>query len=98
MIKIRLKSQEREAIVRCIKAHDSGCTIYLYGSRMDPQAKGGDIDLLVESEILSFSDKLIILSQIKEEIGDQKIDLTIGSAKTLKEDVFFAQVKKFLLG
>lgn len=55
------------------------CEIYLFGSRVKDQAKGGDIDLLIQTNDLQdmLSKKLTFLSRVKTLIGDQKIDLII---------------------
>ena len=93
----RLTQFELDSIVKSIRDYDSQCKIFLYGSRTDCSAKGGDIDLLVESEVLKFSEKIKILTDIKSKIGDQKIDLTILTAQALSEDLFFKEVIKISL-
>jgi predicted nucleotidyltransferase len=67
--------------------------LYLYGSRTDDELKGGDIDLLLildtpESARNLLSQKHRILAQIKELIGEQRIDLKIASKNEIKEDTF----------
>jgi uncharacterized protein len=67
--------------------------LYLYGSRTDDQKKGGDIDLLLvtsDPDVSTYlqSSKLKILLNLKELIGDQKIDLRIAHKKELTEDPF----------
>jgi len=67
--------------------------LYLYGSRTNDQLKGGDIDLLLlldtpESAKNLLSQKHKILAQIKNLIGEQRIDLKIASKKQTKEDPF----------
>lgn len=55
--------------------------IVLFGSRTDDQAKGGDIDLLIESphkERMNFENKVRFLTTLKLAIGDQKIDVVYG--------------------
>lgn len=75
---MRLKDNQIEAIKTSILTADPQAEIYLFGSRVDPQKKGGDIDLLVISQILEFTDKMKILSSICKQIGDQKIDLVFA--------------------
>ncbi len=75
---MRISSEEQAVIVEEVGKRDPKATTYLFGSRVDDSARGGDIDLLVESETISFSDKLSILAAIKARIGDQKIDLVIS--------------------
>lgn len=75
---MRLDTKERKAIKDSINAFDPDAEIYLFGSRVDPGKLGGDIDLLVISQILTSSDKHHILSKIFERIEEQKIDLLIA--------------------
>jgi hypothetical protein len=56
--------------------------IWLFGSRIDPLKKGGDIDLYVETH---YQDTAIVaekqidfLVDLKRKIGEQKIDLIIN--------------------
>lgn len=74
---MRIDNAERQAIVCAIKALDPKAEIYLFGSRTDPTKRGGDIDILIISDVLTSSDKLVILSTIFEYIEEQKIDLVI---------------------
>ncbi|MDP8052291.1 hypothetical protein QJU23_07630 [Pasteurella atlantica] len=56
--------------------------IFLFGSRLDDQVKGGDIDLYLIPEENSenpFSLKSKFLIALQNEIGEQKIDLIIAS-------------------
>ncbi len=75
---MRLSPDEIKAIKETIQSFDSKAKIWLYGSRVDDLKRGGDIDLLIFSQILSFSDKLKIKSRLYEKIGEQKIDLLIA--------------------
>jgi len=74
---MRLDEQERLAITSSIKEIDPKASMYLFGSRTDPQKRGGDIDILIISESITVSDKPLILQKIFEKIEEQKIDLVI---------------------
>ena len=52
---------------------------------------GGDIDILVISEALTFPDKLDLLSEIKTALGDQRIDLSIKTPEQSRSDAFARQ-------
>ena len=57
--------------------------IYLFGSRVHKDKKGGDIDLyfvLKEHENL-FEKKIKFLSRVKRELGEQKIDIVFNQDK-----------------
>lgn len=90
----RLSEYECKVIVEICHRLDPASTVYLYGSRIDSLLKGGDIDLLVVSDVLTFTEKLDILSMLKERLGDQKIDVTIITGEALKTDPFFSAVAK----
>ena len=52
----------------------------MYGSRVNDQLKGGDIDLLLLVEKAALAEELrekkhIILASIKKRLGDQKIEM-----------------------
>ena len=74
---MRLKKSEIESIKTAVSKRDNASSVILFGSRVDDSKKGGDIDLLVLSETLTFRDKLDILTELHEKIGEQKIDLII---------------------
>lgn len=68
----------------------------LYGSRLDDHAKGGDIDLLliIDDDKLDQAkwNKHILLANLKQELGDQKIDLTISSEKLIQSNSFLSMI------
>ena len=55
--------------------------IWLFGSRVDDERRGGDIDLFIETDINApekiVQSELTFLADLKEKIGEQKIDLLI---------------------
>jgi len=75
---MRLRPDEIKAIKEIIQSFDSEAKIWLYGSRTDDSKRGGDIDLLIFSKKINFSDKLKIKSQLYQKIGEQKIDILIA--------------------
>ena len=74
---MRLSKQEQQAVSQAIHKADMSASIYLFGSRADDTAKGGDIDLLVLSKKINFTDKLTILSQLHRQLGERKIDIAV---------------------
>ena len=75
---MRLRELEKKSIMRAIKSIDPNSTIYLFGSRVDDSSKGGDIDLLVITEKMTYRDKLAIKKKIFSEIEEQKIDILLS--------------------
>ncbi len=74
---MRLANEEQSAISNAIRQVDAAASIYLFGSRTDDTAKGGDIDLLVLSKKIDLMAKLEILAQLHQKLGDRKIDIAI---------------------
>lgn len=74
---MRLAYQEQLAIRDTIHQADADAMIYLFGSRTDDTAKGGDIDLLVLSKTINLMAKLDILTQLHQRLGERKIDIAI---------------------
>lgn len=69
----------------------------LYGSRVNDQLKGGDIDLLLLVETASVAEaicekKHYILAAIKRLLGDQKIDLLITEKHNVHENCFLQMI------
>jgi predicted nucleotidyltransferase len=90
---MRMTIEERAAIREIVKTFDPDADIFLFGSRIDDSLKGGDLDILVISETLDFSQKLTTLTLLKERLGDQKIDLIIASREKLAEDPFLLTIR-----
>ena len=66
---MRLTKQQTQIITQTVtRLAGMGTTVYLFGSRLNDQAKGGDIDLLIESDIPL---TLIHRAQIKMELESQ---------------------------
>ena len=79
---MRLTEQEQTTIKQVIHHYDPQARALLFGSRTDPDKKGGDIDLLVISAKLGFTDKLNILADLHGQLGEQKIDLLLDKDGT----------------
>ncbi len=76
---MRLKDLEQTAILSAVKELDGNARVYLFGSRVDDSKKGGDIDLLVLSDILTRDNKRAIKIKLNELLGEQKIDLVLAA-------------------
>lgn len=61
-----------------MKCFDPDALVNLFGSRVDDNKRGGDIDLLVISGIITRDDKRKIKLKLYESIGEQKIDLVLA--------------------
>lgn len=58
---MRITKNEQDAIKKVITYLDPAAKVYLFGSRVDDQKKGGDIDLLILSQVISENDRRNIL-------------------------------------
>ncbi len=76
---MRISSHEHNVIVQAVHLADSQAQIYLYGSRADDQALGGDIDILLLSDKIKLMNKLDILVNLRRNLGDRQIDLAVFS-------------------
>jgi len=74
---MRLATQEQSAIRHAIAQADADALVYLFGSRVDDSAKGGDIDLLVLSKKIDIMAKLDIMARLHQQFGERKVDLSI---------------------
>ena len=88
---MRLAQQEVAWIKKSVQNIDPSAQIFIYGSRTQDHLSGGDIDLIVISEHLKFSDKLTLLVDLKIHLGDQKIDLTLCSSSQSRTNPFIIQ-------
>ncbi len=82
---MRLTREETKAISEEVRRVDAAAQIYLYGSRTDDTARGGDIDLLVVSEQLDFCGILRLRTAILDRIGWQQLDLTVRKPNQLAD-------------
>ncbi len=82
---MRLTATEITAIREEIGRLDPKADIYLYGSRADDTARGGDIDLLVISEVLGFREVMRLRTQILDRIGWQQLDLVVRRRDQVNE-------------
>jgi predicted nucleotidyltransferase len=67
--------------------------IYLFGSRVDPSKRGGDIDLLLLTELAEDSLRLRALRlemrvSLTRHLGERRVDLTVASRGELAVDPF----------
>ncbi len=79
---MRLAYEEQLAIRETIRQADAEAMVYLFGSRTDDTAKGGDIDLLVLSKTINLMAKLDILAQLHHRLGERKIDIAVYADAT----------------
>ena len=94
---MRLSLKEQLSIKQTIYQFDPNALVYLFGSRVDDNKRGGDIDLLVFSKRLCSTEKRKIKIKLYELIGEQKIDLIIAQNTSLSPFVQFVLEDAILL-
>ena len=78
---VRLSPQHVAVIREETARLDPAARVFLFGSRADDRARGGDIDLLVRSDRIGFAEKLLLKVRILDRIGWQQLDLVVGPAQ-----------------
>ncbi len=86
---MRITLHEAECIVENThKVFGTHSSVTLFGSRVDNTAKGGDIDLYVETDNYTdlLTKKINFLTLLEETFGEQKIDLVFKKEEMRKID------------
>ena len=86
---MRLSEIEKTTIVNAILEKDKNAQIFLFGSRTDDFKKGGDIDILVQSDKIGLLEIVKIKSTIFKNIPEQKIDLLVSKSNETNHFVDF---------
>jgi len=79
---MRLTDQQR-TIIRATVAETfgSGADVWLFGSRVDDSKRGGDIDLLIETDLVDVDAiaraEISFMTKIQAKLGEQKIDVLL---------------------
>ncbi|MCB2219421.1 MAG: nucleotidyltransferase domain-containing protein [Bacteroidetes bacterium] len=89
-------TDKQKAIIQTAAARifGSSARVYLYGSRINDQVKGGDIDLMIDAEIYKMKsrNKVLFLVALKKQLGEQKIDVVYNHPG--RQDQFINSMKK----
>jgi len=73
---MRISPQEVDFLKKNILSVVPEAVVYLFGSRIDDDKKGGDIDIMVlANKKLSWKEKSIIRWHFFEKFGEQKLDI-----------------------
>jgi len=79
---MRLTLQQQSAIRTAVaETFGENATIWLFGSRVDDNKRGGDIDLLIETKELDVTkivrSELALLTKLQMKLGEQRIDVLV---------------------
>lgn len=75
---MRITEFERQAIKNAVFSIDPHAQVFLFGSRVSDEKKGGDIDLLVLSSDIDREQIRKIKIELYDQIGEQKIDILLA--------------------
>ena len=80
---MRINEKTRTTLLEKIREYFGNQTqVWLFGSRVDDQARGGDLDIYIEPEVKDaegvFEAKIRTLAALKKILGERKIDLVIN--------------------
>lgn len=86
---MRLTTQQTQAINNHVASVYGDANVYLFGSRVDDSARGGDIDLFIESKNnVTLAHKLRLITLLQLSIGNQKIDIIVKTPESKHRAIF----------
>ncbi len=95
---MRLTQQEIQIIKSSVhEVMGKDAIVWLFGSRVDDSKRGGDIDLLIETDFSDPSERIFKQSQLwaklQMRLGEQKIDIILA-APEFEEQKIIEQVAR----
>ena len=81
-----LTKKELKAITQIFEQIFQNGEIYLFGSRVYDEKKGGDIDLYINSANATLEKKLHFLVNLKKLIGNRKIDVVLNKKGLIEKN------------
>lgn len=96
---MRLSDKQKKIITQLFSQYFSPPdSLWLFGSRVDDERKGGDIDLYIETHsddvALISRQQVAFLVALKLQLGDQKIDLVINRIKNNSQLPIYGVARK----
>lgn len=83
---MRLTTEQIDNLKESVLNIDKSAKIILFGSRVDDNRKGGDIDILILSTKIKKEDIWSIRDKFYEKFGEQKLDILVDNGQL--EDPF----------
>lgn len=78
---MRLYQEQAKVLKDKLKSISSTAQLYLFGSRVDDEKKGGDIDLLVVSKEITKKDLRYLRIEFFKHFGEQKLDIILDDGE-----------------
>ncbi len=95
---VRLAEKDQRQIkTETLKVFGEGAKVFVFGSRTRSEARGGDIDLLVESGLKdeeAFRAKLQLLAKLYVALGEQKIDIITTCMNEVDERLIVSNARR----
>lgn len=87
---VRLSNEELNIIKQTAQEiFGKDVKVYLFGSRANPDRKGGDIDIFIETEKnVSIKDEISFLSTIEIKGVERKVDLVVKAPNKKEKPIF----------
>jgi len=79
---MRIKKEDVEKIKNAaIECFAKDAEVYLFGSRIENNKRGGDIDIYIETAVTDniLKRKLKMLGMLQSNLGEQKIDIVVNN-------------------
>jgi len=89
---MRLKKEEVRVLKETLKNLSNNAKIYLFGSRVDDDKRGGDIDLLIISKDFTKKHLRKLRVEFFKKFGEQKLDIIVDDGQM--RDPFVAIIYK----
>lgn len=83
---MRLSETEKQVIKQTAVRLDAKARVYLFGSRVNDAAFGGDIDLLIDSDQFDLERTAQYRWELMSQLGEQKFDI-VNARRASKEFV-----------
>lgn len=93
---MRLNKEIQESMVRYAKEYfGNNIKLYLFGSRVDDNKRGGDIDLLLETtQKIELETEISFLRTIYKNITSRKIDLLIKTPYRQDKPIYHTAISE----
>lgn len=78
---MRLTPQQRQVILDVVRRYDPQARVGVFGSRVHPLRRGGDIDLVIHSSRLNRTSLREIRLDLQDALGAQYFDLVLHGTR-----------------
>ena len=93
-------TEQQHSTIRSIVAETfgAGACVWLFGSRVDDSKRGGDIDLLIETDQVDINAitraEIAFLTKLQMKLGEQKIDVLLDYPSRKTHPPIFSIARK----